>query len=155
MAGRQEKYLAEKKKEQQRELGARGTVAAVKSYMSSDGTGPYGVRSVSCFRGAHWRPCVCACVQLWSPSSLSHGFLSLTSPFYPACRGGNKVNKHGRVGGPPSFTPKTKQCPIKHPFISEQRRGAWVADTELSDIRGATCHFGLQNQTSIDKTSED
>lgn len=116
MAGRQEKYLAKKKKEQQRELGARGTVAAVKSYMSSDGTGPYGVRSVSCFRGAHWRPCVCACVQLWSPSSLSHGFLSLTSPFYPACRAGNKVNKHGGVVGPPSFTPKTKQCPHQTPL---------------------------------------
>lgn len=66
MAGRQEKNLAGKKKEQLRELGARGTVAAVKSYMSSDGTGPYGVRSVSCFRGAHWRPCVCMCAVVES-----------------------------------------------------------------------------------------
>lgn len=66
---------------------------------------------------------VCACVQLWSPSSLSHGFLSLTSLFYPACRAENKVNKHGGVVGPPSFTPKQNSAPIKHPFISEQRRG--------------------------------
>lgn len=42
-----------KTREQKRKQRVRGTLAAVTSYMSTDGMGPYGVRSVSCFRGAH------------------------------------------------------------------------------------------------------
>lgn len=77
---------------------------------------------------------VCACVQLWSPSSLSHGFLSFASLFYPACTAENKVNKYGRVAGQPSFTPKTKQCP--HQTRLHIRTKAW----SMGRRRGALWH---------------
>ena len=97
--------------------------------------GPYGIRSVSGFRGARRRHGVCVCVvcvcgvclcvwyvsvrvcvcveSLKRPSSWNCS--SLSRSLYPACTAEDKVNKQWRVGGQHSFTPKTKQCPHQTP----------------------------------------
>lgn len=102
---------------------------------------------------------MCACVQLWSPSSLSHGFLSPASLFYPACRAENKVNKYGRVAGQPSFTPKTKQCPHQTPLHIRtkaqsmgRRRGAlWHT---RSNVSFWTSKLHRRNQQDLKYRSE-